>query len=199
MNGANSPRALRLARLITELFAPAPTVAALLALVAWHSTTSLLDALKWGVLVLIFTPLLPLLYLLYEVRRQRLTDHHVRLREQRPRILAVAIASIVVLLVVLIALEAPRELVALVAAGVAGLVSVTLVTLVWKISIHVAVVSGATVTLIAIFGWTMIVLTPIIALTAWSRVVLRDHTPRQVSVGALLGAVIAGGVLGALL
>ena len=189
----------RLARIVTEVLAPAPTVAVLLALVVWHSTTSPSDALKWGVLVLIFVPILPLLYLLYEVRRQRLTDLHVRLREQRPRILAVAIASIVVLLGLLIALGAPRELLALIVAGVVGLVSVTLVTLVWKISIHVTVVSGSVVTLIVIFGWPLLILVPIIALTAWSRVTLRDHTPGQVLTGALLGAIVAGVVLEALL
>lgn len=184
-------RVERLARVSTEIFAPAPTVAAMLAVVAWSSTTSLLGAVRWGILVLIFTPLLPLLYLLYEVRRQRLTDRHVRLREQRPRILAVAIASIGFLLFLLLVLDAPSELIRLVTAGVVGLVSVTLVTLVWKISIHVAVVAGSVVTLIILFGWPLLILAPIAPLTAWSRVTLQDHTPRQVAAGALLGATIA--------
>lgn len=186
----------RMARLVTEIFAPAPTVAAMLAIVAWRSAATPLDALKWGVLVLIFTPLLPLVYLLYEVRRQRLTDHHVRLREQRPRILAFAIASITFLLFLLLALDAPGELIRLVAAGVVGLVSVTLVTLAWKISIHVAVVAGSCVTLLALFGWPLLVLLPVIGLTAWSRVTLHDHTPRQVIAGALLGATVASLMFG---
>lgn len=190
-NKASPSGVQRLARISTEIFAPAPTVAAMLAVVAWSSTTSLLDAVRWGILVLIFTPLLPLLYLLYEVRRQRLTDRHVRLREQRPRILAVAIASIGFLLFLLLVLDAPGELIRLVTAGVIGLVSVTLVTLVWKISIHVAVVAGSVVTLIVLFGWPLLILAPIVPLTAWSRVTLRDHTPRQVTTGALLGATIA--------
>lgn len=188
----------RLARLVTEVFAPAPTVAAMLAIVAWRSTSSPIEALKWGVLVLIFTPLLPLLYLLYEVRRQRLTDRHVRLREQRPRILAFAIASIAFLLFLLLALDAPRELIRLVAAGMVGLVSVTLVTLVWKISIHVAVVAGSVVTLILLFGWPLLVLSPVVGFTVWSRVTLRDHTPSQVIAGALLGVAVAGIMFGLL-
>ena len=190
-------RAERAARIVTEILAPAPTVAAMLVIVALHSTSSLLDAVRWGVLVLIFVPLLPLLYLLYEVRRQRLTDRHVHLREQRPRILAVAIAAIVVLLVLLVALDAPSGLVRLVAAGVVGLVSVTLVTLVWKISIHVAVVAGSAVTLIAVFGLSLSVLLPLVVLTAWARVTLRDHTLSQVAAGAMLGAIVAGVMFGA--
>lgn len=189
-------KAQRLARFTTEIFAPAPTVAAMLVVVALHSTTSLLDAVRWGILVLVFTPLLPLLYLLYEVRRQRLTDRHVRLREQRPRILAVAIASIVFLLGLLVMLDAPSELIRLVAAGVVGLVSVTLVTLAWKISIHVAVVAGSVITLVALFGWLLLSFLPVIALTAWARVILQDHTPRQVLAGAILGATVAGIMFG---
>lgn len=188
----------RVARAITEIFAPAPTVAAILIIVALHSTTSLLDAMRWGILVLVFVPLLPLLYLLYEVRRQRLTDRHVRLREQRPRILAVAVAAIVVLLVLLVALDAPSGITRLVSAGVVGLVSVTLVTLVWKISIHVAVVGGSVVTLIALFGWPLVALLPLVALTAWARVTLRDHTLSQVIAGAVLGATVAVVTFGAL-
>lgn len=196
MNGTIPTTLERLARLVTEVFAPAPTVAAMLVIVAWRSTPSPIEAIKWGALVLLFTPLLPLLYLLYEVRRQRLTDHHVRLREQRPRILAVAIASITFLLALLFLLNAPGELIRLVAAGVAGLVSVTLVTLAWKISIHVAVVAGSVITLVILFGWALLVLLPVILLTAWSRVTLRDHTPSQVTAGALLGIMVAAIMFG---
>lgn len=128
--------------------------------------------------------------------RHRLTDRHVRLREQRPRILANAIASITFLLVLLVALGAPGELIRLVTAGVVGLVSVTLVTLFWKISIHVAVVAGSVSTLIILFGWPLLALIPIVALTAWSRVTLRNHTLSQVIAGTLLGATVAATIFG---
>lgn len=86
----------------------------------------------------------------------------------------------------------------MVAAGVVGLVSVTLVTLVWKVSIHVAVVAGSFVTLVILFGWTLLILLPIVVLTAWSRVTLRDHTASQVIAGTLLGATVAGTMFGLL-
>ncbi len=93
-------------------------------------------------------------------------------------------------------IHAPSDLIRLVAAGVVGLVSVTLVTLVWKISIHVAVVTGSSVTLVILFGWPLLVLLPVVGLTAWSRVALRDHSRSQVIVGALLGVVVAGIMFG---
>ena len=44
----------RLARIVTEVLAPAPTVAVLLLLVAWHSAPSTAEALRWGVLAALF-------------------------------------------------------------------------------------------------------------------------------------------------
>ena len=186
--------ARRLARAVTEILAPAPIVGALLVAVAWHSAATVAEAARWGLLALLFAPLLPLAYLLREVRRRRLTDRHVRLREQRARPLGVAVASLLILLALLTRLGAPRELTALVGAGAAGLVSATLVTLRWKISIHVATVAGAVVILTLVFGPGFALLAPAVALTGWARVALGDHTPAQVAVGAALGAAIAASV-----
>src|SRR5215218_8302976 len=85
---------LRLARLLTEVLAPAPTVAVLLLLVAWRSAPTTAEAARWGLLAALFASLVPFLYIVRGVRRGRLTDHHVRVREQRPLPLLVGIASV---------------------------------------------------------------------------------------------------------
>lgn len=181
----------RFARLVTEVLAPAPVAAALLLLIAWHSTSSVLEAAWWGFLTVLFTVLIPFLYLLYGVRRRRFTDHHVRIRQQRPLPLSVAVVSVLVDVALLLLLGAPRELLALVVAMAVGLGISTAVTLVWKISIHVAVVAGAVVILILVFGPALLILAPAIVLVAWARVEVADHTPRQVGAGALLGVLVA--------
>ena len=74
------------------------------------------------------------------------------------------------------------------------LVSVALlaaITTVWKISIHCAVASGAVTMLALIFGPWVVPAYALVALTAWSRVVLRDHTTAQVVAGSILGALAA--------
>jgi membrane-associated phospholipid phosphatase len=62
---------------------------------------------------------------------------------------------------------------------------------VWKISIHCAVAAGSVTILTLLFGpW----LTPayvLVGLTAWSRVVVKDHTAAQVIAGSLLGVAAA--------
>jgi len=181
----------RVARIITELLAPVPVATILLFVVAWHSTHSLARSLVWGGVSALFATLVPLLYLLRGVRRRQFTDRHVRLREQRPLAFLVGIASLLIGLALMVVLGAPRELLALIAAMGVGLIVSLLVTLLWKISVHVAVVAGAVVILVLIFGPLLLVLAPLVALVGWARVEVADHTPAQVIAGSGLGAAVA--------
>ena len=194
--GPGWPR--RLARLVTEVLAPAPVVAALLLAVAWRSAPTPAEAVTWALLAAAFCSALPMLYILRGVRRGRLTDHHVRLRRQRRGPLLVAGASVLVGLALLLAAGAPRAVVALVGAGGVGLAVAVAITLVWKISVHAAVAAGAVVVLVLVFGPALLVLAPLVALSAWARVQLEDHTPAQVAGGAAVGATVAGVVFSVL-
>lgn len=186
------------ARLVTEVLAPAPTVAVLVLLVAWHSAPTAAEAVRWGTLAALFVSVMPFLYVVRGVRRGGLTDHHVGVRQQRPIPLLVGVASMLVGLILLVRWGAPRDLVALVAVVATGLVTSLLVTLVWKLSIHAVVVSGAVTILALVFGPPLWVLAPLVPLVCWARVAVRDHTPAQTLAGALLGAAVAAGVFSAL-
>jgi membrane-associated phospholipid phosphatase len=65
------------------------------------------------------------------------------------------------------------------------------ITAVWKISIHCAVASGSATILSLMFGPPLMLTYLLVALTAWSRVELKDHTTAQVVAGAVLGAAAA--------
>lgn len=67
---------------MTEVLAPAPLAAALLA-VAWRSYRPWPGVVAWGLVAALSGSVLPMLFVLRGVRRGRLTDHHLRLREQR--------------------------------------------------------------------------------------------------------------------
>ncbi|MDQ6669992.1 MAG: phosphoesterase PA-phosphatase [Chloroflexota bacterium] len=187
-----------IAHLLTEGFAPAPVAGLLLLIVAWHSAASLADALLWGVISVVCAAVIPMAYILRGVRRRRLTDRHVHLRQQRPLPLLVGVTSVLAGIALLTFGHAPRELVALVVAMGVGLSSSLLVTLRWKISIHVAVVAGAVVILILVFGPTWLVLAPLVVAVGWARVILGDHTPAQSAAGCILGATVAAAMFIAL-
>jgi hypothetical protein len=166
----------------------------LLTLIAWHSADSARAAvISVGVAVL-FGSLVPLWYLLLGVRRGRWANHHVPIREQRRGPLLVGLASVIVGLVVRAALGAARELLVLIVAMIAGLVVSLVITHFWKMSIHTGVVAGTTTILVLVFGQIGLLAVPFVALVAWARVELGDHTPAQVLAGCAIGASVAGTV-----
>jgi membrane-associated phospholipid phosphatase len=185
------PWRLRAARLVTEVFAPAPIVAALPLVVAWHDTSSAAAAIAWGVTASLFASVLPFAVILLGVRHGRLTDRHVGLRQERALPMLMGVASILVGLGLLVMLQAPRELVALVVSMTVGLSVSLLVTLWWKVSVHTAVAAGAATVLGLVFGPSLLAVWPLVGAIGWSRVELGDHTPAQVVVGAVLGAGVA--------
>jgi membrane-associated phospholipid phosphatase len=184
------PRRLRLARLVGELLAPPPLLVVLALVVAWESSPTPAGALLWGGLAAAFASVLPYAVILRGVRRGRLSDRNVSLREERIRLGVVAIASVLAGLAVLAALDAPAEMVALLASVAVGASCGWVVTLWWKISVHAAIAAGAATVLTIVFGAALLAAWPLVALVAWSRVQVGDHTPAQVVAGVALGVAV---------
>ncbi|MGX6600984.1 phosphoesterase PA-phosphatase [Micromonosporaceae bacterium Da 78-11] len=188
----------RLARLTTEVFAPAVLVAVLLLVVGWQAGAQPGVSRWWGLPAALFTAGIPMAYVLRGVRRGRLTSHHITERELRRGPLLFGIASVAVGTAALALLGAPRELLALLAAGFTGLVVFAAVTAFWKMSIHAGVAAGTVAVLVAVYGPVALAGVPLVPLICWSRLRLSAHTLGQVVAGTLVGAVIAGTVFPAL-
>lgn len=182
----------RIARTVTEAFAPAVLATAMPIVIVVHVCRTWPERIWWAGLTTLFTAAIPYGIIWLGVRRGRLTDHHIGVREQRRTPLLLGLASVVTGLLVLLLLGAPRQLVAMVAVMLAVLCGVTAANQIWKLSAHAAV-SAASVTVLAIvFGWVMLAGAIIVAAIGWSRVQLRDHTVVQVAVGCVAGALLAG-------
>lgn len=183
---------IAVARALTEIFAPAPVGIVALVVVAWRFSPTLGDAMKWLGVSALFVVILPFAFLIAQVRRGRVTDIHVRRREQRLPIILVFLGSWLVLIALLATLGAPHELVALLGAGITALVVTGAITFRWKISLHVGVASGVLTVFTLLFGPGMLALVPLLSLVGWARMELRDHTFFQVFAGALIGSVVSG-------
>jgi membrane-associated phospholipid phosphatase len=184
------PRRLRVARLVGELLSPPPILVVLALVVAWDSSPTPTMAILWGGIAALFASVLPYALILRGVRRGRLSDRNISLREQRIRFAAMAIGSILTGLVLLAALDAPAEMVALQASIAVGVACGWVVTLWWKISVHAAVAAGAATVLTLVLGPALLVVWPLVAVIAWSRVQVGDHTTAQVLAGVALGVVV---------
>jgi hypothetical protein len=190
-----APGALdRIAVVVSEVLAPAVLVAVLLLTVGWHAGETPGVSRWWGLPGALFAAVIPLGYVLHGVRKGRLTNHHIPERAARRVPLLFGTASLVAGLLLLLALGAPREVLALLTTGGVGLAIFALVTHWWKMSIHAGVASGTVAALTVIYGAVALLGVPLVLLGCWARVRLTAHTPAQVVVGAMVGALIAGTV-----
>ncbi|GGM29136.1 phosphatase PAP2 family protein [Dactylosporangium sucinum] len=183
------PAEHRVARAVTEAFAPAVWAAAMPVVVGLHA-----GAPWWGLVTVLFTAAVPYGVIWLGVRRGRLTDHHIGKREQRRAPLAIGLASVLAGLGLLVVADAPGELVAMVVVMLLVLLGTTLVNLRWKLSAHTAVSAGAVTALTVLFGPLLAAGALLVAVIGWSRVRLGDHTAAQTVAGAVLGAAIAAAV-----
>jgi membrane-associated phospholipid phosphatase len=188
----------RVARVLTEVFAPAGLAAVLPFVIGVHAAGSVGRGLAWGLLASLFSAILPYSLIWYGVRQGRLSDRHIGRREQRTKPLAVGLGLVLVGLGLLLALGAPRELVALVVAHFLGGLVATVVNHFWKLSVHAAVAAGTMAVLALAFGPVLLVTAVIVVAVGWSRVRLRDHTTLQVVAGTIVGLVTTGVAFGLL-
>lgn len=186
------------ARGLTEVFAPAVLAAALPIVIGGHAGRTVPVGLAWGLLASVFSAVIPYAMIWYGVRRGRLSDRHIGVREQRTKPLALGLVSVLVGLALLGLLGAPGELIALVVALFVGGLVATVVNHFWKLSVHASVAAGSMVVLVLVFGPLLLVTGVIVVAVGWSRVRLGDHTPSQVVAGTVIGALVSGLVFGLL-
>ena len=188
----------RVARGLTEVFAPAVLSAALPIIIGGHAGRTVPTGLSWGLLASLFCAVIPYAMIWIGVRRGRLSDRHIGVREQRTKPLAVGLVSVLVGLALLELFGAPRELVALVVASFVGGLIATVINHFWKLSVHAGVAAGSMLVLVLAFGPFLLTTVVVVVAVGWSRVRLRDHTAWQVIAGTVIGAGVAGVVFGLL-
>ena len=150
----------------------------------------------WTSLSIIFSTVIPALYVVLQIARGKITDIHVMEREQRSGPFVVAVISSAVGALVLWRTGAPGMVWGLgVVLLVNGLV-LSWITTFWKISMHVAVL---TATVLAAYIWVPGIsawsLLPMIPALMWARATRGRHSLWQGLAGCGVSGVLTGGVL----
>ena len=160
---------------------------------SWQSSGN--SAWWWALFMVTLTVLMPCSYVLYQVKRGKVTDFDVYLRGQRfwPYVISLVCAAISWLVVAVA--HAPRLLIVLSGAAVGQGLIMFLINQRWKISVHAAGSASMAVIIWQIFGAAGSPALLIIPLVGWSRVRLGKHSPLQVIVGAALGGMVFLGAL----
>ena len=173
-----------------------PPMMALYAMVAVALMLGTRGTWLWVGLYLLLAVLIPLVFLIVQVRLGNVTDMDIHLREQRQgSLLATTFGSAVAWTWMTVgdAHETVRFMVGL---AVAQWLAIYLITLRWKISVHSTSATGVALFIVRTFGAGVIPVLLTVPIIAWSRVKLRRHTLLQTLGGIGLGAVLFGLVSG---
>jgi membrane-associated phospholipid phosphatase len=174
---------------VTYRLEPKNWIVATVVGVGWRADGA--AGLVWGLVAALFAAVLPTLFITRGVARGNWNDRNVGAKRPRLIVLSFMLASVAAGLVVLAALGAPPELTWYFGCMLGSVAVLAAITTVWKISIHCAVASGSATILSLMFGPRLLPAYLLVALTAWSRVALKDHTTAQVIAGCVLGAAAA--------
>jgi hypothetical protein len=189
-------RRISWARLISDILSP-PVIWGLMAFpIAFYGADSQAHALVWALTYSVLVCIFPALYIGYMVWRGHITDIHVRVREQRVRPFIVSLVCTIVAWTLLRWMNAPSLLPLFTLFSLIQLTLMLLITLTWQISLHSMSITGAVVVAGALYGpGTALLLSPLIPVVGAARIKLRRHTPAQVVVGGILGALLTASMV----
>jgi len=178
-----------LARWVSRIFNPLVLSIPVLATATFRNANDLVAGVTWFALTTTLTVVIPILVMLWELRGGGISDWDISDRRQRlrPSVIGAALAGALVPLGAIIAFRGPLELLAIYTTGLVLVVLSLAITSVWKISQHALSIGAATTTLCAFLGALAAPFILLIPLTAWARVRLGAHSPRQVLAGIGIG------------
>lgn len=184
----------RLALWIKQIISPPVTTMAAFVLIGVILATP--AGWLWMLYLSLLTVVVPSLYVLALYEYGVVSDIHLRNRAERFRPTLVTLGATFVGWVTLVAAHGPPLLTALAGANLLQTTLFFLITQRWKISAHSA--AAAMLAVLASWGLTGVAALPVILsvpVVAWSRVRLKDHTPAQTAVGAILSSLIFAAAL----
>ena len=183
----------RLARWISELFSPPLLAIAGLLLAAFEIQTT--SAWLWAGYYILLGIFIPVLYIIWKVRRGEITDFHMRLREQRIKPMTLSLACALTVCLSMWAGEAPMFLKTLAVMGVFQITFLLIISLRWKISGHSTAIACLAVFLLGIYGSLAAPALLAIPLVAWARLRLNRHDLPQTIAGSIAGAFFMAAML----
>jgi hypothetical protein len=186
----DQPMHVLAARIISEVLSPIVVIPLGTLIVSVHAS-GWVRGLAYGAVAVFFAAALPYAVLLSWVRSGKLADRDVRIRQQRPAILALTLCSVSIGLGALWLLNAPRDIFALMAAMLAGMTATLTISTRWKISMHTSCLAGVITSVSLLVSPSSALLSATLLPAAWSRMLLKHHTWAQVLAGTALGVAVA--------
>jgi len=181
---------LKIATIISRIFDPFISLLVLIILALRISTLSGFEQIRFFTLALLTMIGIPVVLLLWAVKKKYIRDWDMNERNQRP-ITFLILFVIEVTSILFLRSYMDAFLFRLCIDIMIWLVGFSAITLFWKISGHAGVTALATGLIVSWYGWwTWWPLLIVIPVVSWARVVRKNHTVAQVIAGAAYSLVL---------
>lgn len=183
-----------LAETISNVLSPPAVLAMMGFLLAISPAVAvpLLPALGWSVLHGLLASLIPVIYIVYLLKRGEIGDLHMKRRADRNRPLVLGVTTAMVAWALLALFHAPLAYQRLALFDVSLLSLIAIINVWWQISMHGAAIVGVMTISGVIFGLPFAIwVSPLVLLVAWARLYLGRHSAYQMIAGAIVGALVA--------
>lgn len=164
-------------------------------IVASQPSKSRAQFLLWTALSILFSTVIPALYVVIQIARGKITDVHVMEREQRGGPFLVAVVSSAIGAFILYRMKAPPTVWGIGVVLLFNGVVLSWITSFWKISMHVAVLSATVMAAIimvpGVQWWSLVWMIPALM---WARATRGRHSLWQGIAGCTVSCGITGAV-----
>ena len=185
---ARVQRLNRIARWVSN--ATHPPIVGVMCVVLSGLASTKLSVWLWGVEYLAIAVLIPMVFVVWMVKRGEITDMQLPNRHQRIKPYCIALICMGMAALSLQVFHAPKLLVQIAWANVIQTFILFVVTLRWKISAHTASIAGMAVLACRLMGLPALPFVAMVPFVAWSRVRLGRHDAWQTIAGACAGSAV---------
>jgi hypothetical protein len=173
----------KLAKFISNLLSPPGVITIAMLILSAH-----LGLWNWGLFYIFFVIGIPTLYVIWLLRSGKISDFHMRSREERMKPMYFTVVACILAWIILILFDVRYELRLFAGIGILLTSLLTIITKFWKISIHATSVSGLSTFMVALFGWSFGLVLLAIPLITWARMRTKNHSFKQLIAGTLVGS-----------
>lgn len=177
-------RGLNIAKIISNVLSP-PTMVALALMVIGITVP---DAWRWMGFYILEVVVIPVAFLLYQLRVGQVSSFNVPVREERYKLLVLVVIMTLVGWVTMWQGGAPYEVVLLSGIGILIVSMLLVISLFWKISVHATAMSGFCMFMVSYLGWENWPILFAIPIMAWARIRSDSHSFWQTIAGSFTGA-----------
>jgi hypothetical protein len=133
--------------------------------------------------------LVPLLVVVYFLKTGRVSDLHMKNKDERHIPYLIGIICAVIALIVASMYSQSQLLRSLIVCNIITLAALGFINVYWLVSSHAASITLATLFVGLVFGGTVgVAMTPLVGITLFSRLILKRHTVAQLGAGIIVGA-----------